>query len=253
MDNISKVYKISFLIFVFCLVFSITVKAQCLRQRDLDSVINNPDNFFNRDVSVAGPVDRLLNENDGGPGFVMKSAEGKDFFVRGGSIVTDDEGNVSWQIKKDVNLTDSYGVPIIALVLIKVYPDDYVALEGSIVKHEILPFAMSITNIETFKSENAFKVDSNKNFNITISMPIHPNYDWVFSKNQSYFYCSRKATLIDDGLVPPASGLIGTTNKNFTFKAGRSGFSSLKFDNLDFSDKNRPKRIGSKIYLILIE
>jgi hypothetical protein len=253
MKNLVKISKATFLTFLCIFIFSALSFAECTNQREMDNIINNPNKHFNRNVSVAGSVDRLLNEKDGGPGFVMKSREGKDFFVTGGDIVVDEDGNVSWQIKKDINMTDAYGEPIIALVLIKIYPGDYVALEGNIVKKEILNFAMTISNIESFKSENALTVSPNKNFHISISMPIHPNYDWVFSKNQSDFYCSSKARLIGDEMLAPTSGLIGTTNKNFIFKAGGSGFSSLKFDNLDYSDKNRPKRIDSKKYLILIE
>ena len=253
MKNILKISKALVLMLIFSLFLNSLLLAECTNQREMDSIINNPSKYFNRSISVAGPVEKFLNESEGGPGFVIKSAEGKDFFVTGGNIVTDDEGNVSWQIKKDINTTDAFGEPIIALVLIKLYPKDYVAIEGSIAKHEELPFAMTIAQIETFKPEYALKVDANKNFNISISMPIHPNYDWVFSENQSYFYCSGKAKLIDTGMVPPTSGLIGSTNKNFTFKAGSSGFSSLKFDNLDYSNKNQPKRIDTKNYLILIE
>jgi hypothetical protein len=230
-----------------------SIYAECANQKGIDLIIDNYNSFLNKELSVAGQVGRLLNESEGGPGFVMKSRKGKDFFVTGGDIVVDEDGNVVWQIKKDINTTDAYGEPIIALVLIKIYPGDYVALEGNIVKKEILNFAMTISNIESFKSGYALTVSPNKNFHISISMPIHPNYDWVFSKNQSDFYCSSKARLLGEEMLAPTSGLIGTTNKNFTFKAGMSGFSSLKFDNLDYSDKNRPKRIESKNFLILIK
>ena len=253
MKTILKISKVLFFALMFPLFLNSELPAECTNQRGMDRIINNPNNYFNRNISVAGPVERFLDENEGGPGFVIKSAEGKDFFVTGGNIITDNEGNTLWQIKKDINTTDAFGEPIIALVVIKLYPKDYIAIEGSIAKHEKLPFAMSIAQIETFKPEYTLKVDANKNFNISISMPIHPNYDWVLSKMQSYFYCNGKAKLIDTEMVPPTSGLIGSTNKNFIFKAGRSGFSSLKFDNLDYSDKDRPKRINSKSYLVLIE
>jgi hypothetical protein len=251
MKNILIISRLFFLFFVFTIFLNATLHSQCLRQKDLDKIIENPSSFFNMAVSVAGPVNRLLDKGE--PGFVIKSPKGQDFFVTGGSILTDSDGNTYWQIKKDVSEVDSYGVPIEALVLIKVYPGDYVAIDGNIVVQDNLPFAIAISSIESFKPGFVSKVGANKNFSVAISMPIHPNYDWVFSQYQGTFYCEDKAKLIGDEFIPPSDGLIGSTNKNFTFKADGQGFATLKFDNLDYTNKDKPKRIGSKKLLIMIE
>ena len=96
MKYLFNIFKAISFFAVFIFAVSISAQSQCNQQYNFDEIINNITDYVSQDVVVAGQANRILvNERDT-PDFVIKSVSGYDFYVLGGRVVEDVNGENYW-------------------------------------------------------------------------------------------------------------------------------------------------------------
>jgi len=95
---------------------------------------------------------------------------------------------------------------------------------------------------------NVINVKGGENFNVTFSQALNPFYDWRCDQ-----YDVNYLSLLSENYEPPADGVIGITNKVFTFQALKSGITNIDFGYYKIDELGNPvELIQSETYQVKI-